>query len=81
MDINILRSTWRAGLIGFVAVDYAESGYWQAYIGIGKGINQDKDARDIAVWGEKLSWLEAAVFFPELDITKYKIVPKKEEAK
>ena len=78
-EVKILNSTWRCGTIGIVAVDYPESlptPYWQAYIGIGKGLSQELDVNWIVEIGDKLTWQEAQVFFPEQDITKYKTYQK-----
>lgn len=72
---EVIGITWRCGTIGIVAVNYPNSRprpYWQAYMGIGEGDDIDRDVREITDWGDKLSWQEAQVFFPDLQIKRYK---------
>lgn len=76
-NIHILQTKWFKK-VGVVAVDYPESGYWQAYIGVSRGWQEEADVHNIAEWGSKLTWQEAQGFFPTIDITKYKTYSKHE---
>jgi hypothetical protein len=77
-DYEVIGATWRCNTIGIVAVNYPNNlprPYWQAYIGVIKGFNQEKDITDVIEWGDKLSWQEAQAFFPDLHIKRYKTYP------
>jgi hypothetical protein len=71
---EIISWKWRTGrdTIGFVAVKDNRMGYWMAYIGVGDGNDEMRDAKRIADYGTKLSKEEAVAFFPELADMKYK---------
>lgn len=83
---EIVAVEWRSAgrSVCFVAVQYEH--YWQAYVTAAKeqlfvaGFFMPEDPamteRYCADEGAKLSWNEAAVFFPGLDITQYKTYPK-----
>lgn len=86
MKPNIVGVEWRSGSgsVCAVAVDYGR--YWQAYIGPARAIHTpfgDIEAspstteKHVAENGAKLSWQEAAGFFPYLDIRKYKTYTSK----
>lgn len=45
---------------------------WKAYIGFGMGMDANTDRQTIAARGAGLSPEEAAGFFPQLDIKRYK---------
>lgn len=79
MSREILGSTWftdKNGTIGVVAVITSthdpEKREWKAHISIARGWDKQNDERLIAEWGSALSQDVAHVFFPYLDITKYK---------
>ena len=71
---EIISWKWRTGrdTIGFVAVKDTRMNYWIAYLGVGDGTDEIKDAKKIADYGTKLSKTEALAFFPELSDMKYK---------
>lgn len=86
---KILDVKWRSALhtVGFVAYDTGFNGQWNAVVGycpeyhisgvlaIPLQKSPKDDAQYIAAHGAKLSWQEAAVFFPQLDIKKFKYHP------
>lgn len=61
-------------VIGIVAIEsYAPEGHWKAYIGLGTGNDEERDAEYIARVGMPLGNAQAAAaFFPQLDVKKYK---------
>lgn len=82
MTYKILGIQWR-NHVGFVAYETdehlpEEDRSWCAVVGVVFGSESEYvDSQNIAAWGMKLSWQEAAPFFPELDINKYKYPPRK----
>ena len=80
-DGKIIDTVWRSALtsVCFVAVQWGDR-YWMAYTGTPKLVfpglsvfeNPEEAERTTAMYGAKMSWREAHVFFPNLDITKYK---------
>jgi hypothetical protein len=78
--MDIIEATWRSGreTVGIVAYKTFKD-QWCAAIGPASTGSEEYDARQIAEWGCKLSWQEAAAFFPHLDITQYKYAPKGEK--
>ena len=68
---DIIDYKWRSAIdtVGVVAVKTFEGG-WKAYIGVGKGLDEDYDIMHVANHGAKLRKLEAMSFFPELDFDK-----------
>ncbi|SRR5258706_2710779 len=79
------------GIVAVNYPDSLPRGYWQAYIGVAQpiivggltelkgtgplGLSEQKQLEYIAALGDKLSWQEAQVFFPELNIKSYKTYP------
>lgn len=91
MNGKIIKSEWRSGAdsVCIVAVQYEF--YWQAYIGasrITRFLTPDPlspivenehpmtTEKRVAEHGCKLSWEEAQVFFPDLNIKNYKTHPE-----
>jgi hypothetical protein len=87
-ELKVIRKEWRsaAHTIGFIAYETGFEDQWNAVVGYapdffdlgGLGVptmagnNSDADAQYIARNGAKLSWQEAHVIFPSLDIKKHK---------
>ena len=80
--MEIIAAEWRSGLdtVGIVAYKTSQHdpslGQWCAAIGPAKTGSEIYDQNWIAENGCKLTWQEAAAFFPTLDITKYKYYTK-----
>ncbi len=76
MMYKILAAKWRTGgtgCVGFIAIEtLAFDGEWKAYVGVASGLNIAADEQHIAAYGCALEPQEAQVFFPHLDIAKYK---------
>ena len=54
-----------SGLVGMVLVNYPESGYAKAYVGVGTGLDAETDARHIADYGHKLEAGVARALWPD----------------
>lgn len=65
IEDKIKAREWRCGkfIVGIVAIE--THGGWKAYIGTGRGRDEETDAIEITTWGAKLLENEARAFFPQ----------------
>ena len=70
--MKIIGVEWRSGAdtIGIVLTDDS-MGKLRAYIGAGRGNNQEADALRIAEYGHRLRFSEAQAFFPQIEEKDY----------
>jgi len=69
-NMKILDVHWYNGTncIGIVLVEDMTLNYTKAYIGVGKGFDEQVDAEDIAKWGSKIPKnLAEVIFGPQPD--------------
>ena len=80
-EYTILDSRWYSSgqgylgmQIGVVAVHMPghASGEWEVFIGFGHGLHKERDELEIVEYGAGLPAREAAGFFPQLDIQRYR---------
>lgn len=92
MEYKILEMLWRSGrhtvgIIAYATPNPQNGELWCAAVGfmpqetiLGVYVPNDEEdeAQYIAAEGAKLSWIEAAAFFPNLNIKDYKYYPTNE---
>lgn len=68
---TVLAYRWKTSVdtIGIVAIKSYNG--WKAYIGVGKGYNEEADIQHIKDHGARLMREEAAGFFPQLEPDEY----------
>lgn len=74
MSAELIRAEWRTGrdVVGIV-LGRTAMGKLRAYMGVGGGANKQVDMYTIAMYGCKLSFLEAKAFFPEISEEEYHV--------
>ena len=68
-DRTVIKWVWKNArdTVGVVACKLNASNEWTAYLGVGKGHDEQDDVKIIADYGYRLSETEATAFFPHLD--------------